>query len=141
MGRKMSSMDQVKLAKGLGWMGIGFGLTEMLAPQWLAGQIGVTENRNTLIRAMGAREVATGVAVLMQDRPTTGMRARVAGDAMDISLLAAALRSPRNEKSHVLRALAMTLGATQMDAMCARRLQTASAKLPAPSAAWNRSTK
>ena len=35
-------MDQVKLAKRLGWMGISLGLTEMLAPEWLARQIGVT---------------------------------------------------------------------------------------------------
>ena len=54
-------MDQVKLAKGLGWFSIGLGLTEMLAPEWLARKIGVDEDRSTLLRAMGARETATGV--------------------------------------------------------------------------------
>jgi hypothetical protein len=119
-------MDQVKLAKGLGWMGIGLGLTEMLAPQWLARQIGVDEDRTALMRAMGAREVVTGGVVLMEDRPITGMWGRVAGDAVDISLLAAALMSPRNRKGRVLGALGIVLGATLQDVLCARWLQTQS---------------
>jgi hypothetical protein len=119
-------MDQVKLAKGLGWMGIGLGLTEMLAPEWLARQIGVDEDRTALLRAMGAREAVTGVIVLMEDQPTAGMWGRVAGDAVDISLLAAALNSPQNRKGRVLGALGITLGATLQDVLCARGLQTQS---------------
>ena len=119
-------MDQVKLAKGLGAMGIGLGLTEMLAPEWLARQIGVNEDRTTLLRAMGVREAVTGVIVLMKDRPTTGMWGRVAGDAVDISLLAAALKSPRNRKGRMLGALGIVLGATLQDVSCARGLQAQS---------------
>lgn len=120
-------MDQVKFAKGLGCMGIGLGLTEMSAPGWLARQIGVDEDLTTLLRAMGAREAVTGVVVLMEDQPTTGMWGRVAGDAMDISLLAAALKSPPNGRGRVLGALGMTLGATLLDVLCARSLQTQTA--------------
>jgi hypothetical protein len=119
-------MDQMKLAKGLGWFSIGLGLTEMLAPEWLARQIGVDEEKTTLLRAMGAREAVTGVGVLMEDRPTTGMWGRVAGDAVDISLLAAALKSPRNGKGRVIGALGMVLGVTLLDVLCARGLQTQS---------------
>lgn len=119
-------MDQVKLAKGLGAMGISLGLTEMLAPEWLARQIGVNEDRTTLLRAMGVREAVTGIIVLMEDQPTTGMWGRVAGDAVDISLLAAALRSPRNGKGRVLGALGIVLGATLQDVSCARGLQAQS---------------
>jgi hypothetical protein len=119
-------MDQVKLAKGLGAMGIGLGLTEMLAPEWLARQIGVDEDRTTLLRAMGVREAVTGVIVLIEDRPNTGMWGRVAGDAVDISLLAAALKSPRNSKGRLLGALGIVLGATLQDVSCARGLQAQS---------------
>ena len=119
-------MDQVRIAKRLGWMGIGVGLTEMLAPEWLARQIGVDEDRTTLLRAMGVREAVTGVIVLVDDRPATGMWGRVAGDAVDISLLAAALKSPRNKRGRVLGALGVTLGATLQDVLCARGLQTQS---------------
>jgi hypothetical protein len=117
-------MDQVKLAKGLGWMGIGLGLIEMLAPEWLARQIGVDEDRTALLRAMGAREVVIGGVVLMENRPITGMWGRVAGDAVDISLLVAALMSPRSRKGRVLGALGIVLGATLQDVLCARGLQT-----------------
>lgn len=120
-------MDQMKLAKGLGWFSIGLGLTEMLAPQWLARTIGVPEDRSTLLRAMGAREAVTGVGVLMEERPTVGMWGRVAGDAVDISLLAAALKSDGHEKKKVIGALGMVLGVTLLDVLCARGLQTATA--------------
>lgn len=120
-------MDQMKLAKGLGWFSIGLGLTEMLAPEWLARAIGVDEDRTTLLRAMGAREAVTGVGVLMEERPAKGMWGRVAGDAVDISLLAAALKSGRNEKAKLIGALGMVLGVTVLDVLCARGLQAATA--------------
>jgi hypothetical protein len=116
-------MDSVKLAKGLGWFSIGLGLTEMLAPEWLARTIGVTEDRAGLLRAMGAREAATGMGVLMQDRPTGGMWGRVAGDAVDISLLTAAFKSSERGKGRLAGALGMVLGVTLVDVLCARSLQ------------------
>src|SRR3954449_7178874 len=118
-------MDSMKLAKGLGWFSIGLGLTEMLAPGWLARTIGVSEERSGLLRAMGAREAVTGVGVLMQDRPTEGMWGRVAGDAVDISLLATAFKSPRSAKGRLAGALGMVLGVTLLDVVCARNLQEA----------------
>ena len=116
-------MDQKKLAKGLGWFSIGLGLTEMLAPEWLARQIGVDENRSALLRAMGAREAVTGVGVLVAERPTVGMCGRVAGDAVDLSLLGAALKSSRASKGRVIGALGMVLGVTLLDVLCARGMQ------------------
>ena len=118
-------MDSMKLAKGLGWFSIGLGLTEMLAPEWLARTIGVAEDRSAVLRAMGAREAVTGVGVLMQDHPTEGMWGRVAGDAVDISLLAAAFKSPQSGKGRLAGALGMVLGVTLLDVLCARSLQTA----------------
>jgi hypothetical protein len=118
-------MTQRKWAKGLGWLSIGLGLTEMIAPGWLARQIGVNEDRTGLLRTMGAREAVTGIGVLLEDRPVTGLWGRVAGDAVDISLLAAALKSPENDKRRLAGALAMVLGVTAVDFVCARSLRTA----------------
>jgi len=56
-------MDQVKLAKGLGSMGIGLGLTEMLAPEWLARRIGMDEDRTTILRAMGRKPAEATTAL------------------------------------------------------------------------------
>lgn len=120
-------MDQMKLAKGLGWFSIGLGLTEMLAPEWLARQIGLDGDHTPLLRAMGAREAVTGVGVLMEEQPTVGMWGRVAGDAVDISLLAAALKPPHHEKKRVIGALGMVLGVTLLDVLCARSLQAQAA--------------
>jgi hypothetical protein len=116
-------MDQKKLAKGLGWFSIGLGLTEMLAPEWLARQIGVDQDRSKLLRAMGAREAVTGVGVLAAEQPVKEMWGRVAGDAVDISLLGAALKSPRASRARVIGALGMVLGVTALDVLCARGLQ------------------
>jgi CBS-domain-containing membrane protein len=116
-------MTNRQVARGLGWFGIGLGLAELAAPQWLSKQIGVGDRRN-LIRAMGAREVLAGVGVLAPRRPTAGLWARVAGDAVDIALLGAAMRNSFR-RGRVATALAMVLGVSAMDALFARRLQRA----------------
>ncbi|MFL6193213.1 MAG: hypothetical protein ACJ75H_03510 [Thermoanaerobaculia bacterium] len=115
-------MNDNKLAKGLGWFSIGLGLTQLLAPGWLGRKIGVGE-RTGLMRALGAREAMTGVGVLMQDRPAVPMWGRVAGDLMDMALLAAALRSPWNDRGRVAGAAGMVLGVGLVDLLCARSLQ------------------
>jgi hypothetical protein len=114
-----------QLAKGLGWFSIGLGLTEIAAPGWLSRQIGIQQDRTRLLQTMGVREAVTGIGILMQDRPATGLWGRVAGDALDISLLAAALRSPRNQKGRLAAAVGMVVGVTLLDLVSARRLQTA----------------
>src|SRR5688500_4782632 len=55
-------MDE-RLANGLGWFSIGLGLAQIFAPGGVARLIGVnddTKNRG-LMRAIGMREIATGV--------------------------------------------------------------------------------
>jgi hypothetical protein len=117
-------MESRKMAKGLGWFSIGLGLTELVAPRWLGRTIGVGE-RTTLLRAMGAREVVTGVGVLSQRRPALGMWGRVAGDLLDMGLLVAALRSDYSQKGRVAGATGMVLGVGLLDLLCARQLQSA----------------
>lgn len=114
-----------QLAKGLGWFSIGLGLTEIAAPGWLARQIGIHQDRTGVLRAMGVREAATGIGILLQDRPATGLWSRVAGDALDLSLLTAALRSPSNQKGRLAAAVGMVVGVTLLDLVSARKLQTA----------------
>jgi hypothetical protein len=119
-------MNDMKLAKGLGWFSIGLGLTEMLAPQWLGRQIGVgdSEDKAGILRAMGAREAITGVGVLMQRKPTLGLWGRVAGDVVDMALLASAFKSPEARKGRLAGATGMVLGVGLLDLACAQRLQS-----------------
>src|SRR5262249_34459407 len=83
---------QHRLAKGLGWFSIGLGLAELLTPEGLGKVIGVRDHE-TLLRVIGTREIASGIGILTQQHPTGGLWSRVAGDAMDLTLLGAALLS------------------------------------------------
>src|SRR3954463_3788576 len=80
-GLKNLSAEQV--ARGLGWFSIGLGLAEFLAPRAIARISGVRRN-TTLIRLLGLREIAHGVAIFVQDsktgKPAEAVWARVGGD-------------------------------------------------------------
>src|SRR3954470_8442295 len=67
-----SGDGQLRLARGLGWFSIGLGLAEVLAPGGLAKMIGVPERR-AVFRALGFREIASGVAILTQTQPAPGL--------------------------------------------------------------------
>jgi hypothetical protein len=75
------------LANGLGWFSIALGLAELLMPRQMARATGL-EGRERLIQLYGAREIATGVAILLSADKTIGMWARVGGDALDGATLA-----------------------------------------------------
>src|SRR5919197_6351673 len=78
------------LARGLGWFSIGLGLAEMASPQSVAQLVGIEDGERTraLIRGYGAREIANGIAILSQP-DAKWLWARVAGDVIDLSSLAA----------------------------------------------------
>lgn len=111
-----------RLAKGLGWFSIGLGLTELLAPTFIAKISGVSEKRTGLIRLYGLREIASGVAIFTQKNPAGAVWSRVAGDALDLASLGAAAASPNANKGRVAFATANVLAVTALDIMCAKQL-------------------
>jgi hypothetical protein len=115
-------MRERRLARGLGWLGIGLGLTQIAAPRRLGRLVGVGE-RPRVIRALGAREVASGVGILSQPEPVGWLRARVAGDVMNLLLLGFALRAnTRQGRKRVVLAAAVVAGLLALDAVGTRRL-------------------
>lgn len=114
-------MNEQKLANGLGWFSIGLGLAELLAPEKVGRAIGVNNHQN-LFRAMGVREIASGVAILAQDQPVESLWSRVAGDAIDLSLLGSALASDRANRQRLMGAIAAVAGVTVLDVLCSTRL-------------------
>lgn len=112
-------MNNEQVAKGLGWFSISLGAVQLLAPRWLGTQIGVG-NHPLLMRACGLREVATGAGVLRQPNRATGLWARVAGDALDLSLLGLAAR--RGHMPRIGFATAAVAGVALLDLIYARRL-------------------
>jgi uncharacterized membrane protein len=111
-----------QLAKALGWVSIGIGVAQLLAPRAISRAIGVAD-RPMLMRAIAMREIAAGVGILGQRRPTPWLWSRVAGDAMDLTLLGIAARrsSTGSERSRVGAASAAVAGLTVLDVLSSMR--------------------
>jgi hypothetical protein len=111
------------LSRGLGWFSVGLGLCQLIAPKRLARLIGVSERPRTLrlMRVLGARELTAGVGLLTRRRSSPWLWARVAGDIMDLGLLANVLRSRNADRSRVGGALTAVAGVTLLDAWAGRR--------------------
>lgn len=114
-----------QLAQALGWFSIGLGLTELLAPRYLAEAIGVPSNRSRdrLLRFLGLREIASGVGILAGSRQVGAVGSRVAGDVMDLALLDKALGSKDSQPGKVAMATAAVLGVTIADIYCYEQLK------------------
>jgi len=117
--------SDVQAARALGWASVAIGLTEILFPRWLSRLIGI-EDRAGLFRALGVRELVSGMTILTEDRPSTqlaaGVWSRVAGDAMDLALLGVAAKKTVRPGGLTF-ATAMVLGITALDVMYALRLE------------------
>ena len=107
-------MNQYLLARNLAMASIGLGLAEVLAPRKVARLIGVSEDHERILQAMGLREIASGLGI-MQGRAAHFLWGRVAGDAMDLALLAAARRSPRSNPQRIAGAMVAVAGITALD--------------------------
>jgi hypothetical protein len=125
--REGSSAEQYRgerLAKFLGYFSLGLGLAELVAPRQMAELIGIEpdERNRKLLRAMGAREMLNGMAVLASSDPEKAMWARVSGDAVDLACLGTALANSDNDRKRTAFATANVLAVTAADVVCAMRL-------------------
>ena len=124
-GRRQGALkyvDEEQLARGLGWFSLGLGLAEVLAPGAVAKVAGVRGGTG-VIRLLGLREIAHGLAIFSQGRrPTEALWSRVVGDALDLACLGAAFASPDSSKGRVALATANVLAVTALDVLCAQQL-------------------
>jgi len=111
-----------KIATALGWFSIGLGLSEILAPKGLAKLIGLDEEHPLLFRVLGLREIASGVGILSRQRPAGWVWSRVAGDAIDLSLLGFAMASDDSDRTRLIAATAAVAGVTALDVYNAQQL-------------------
>ena len=113
-----------QLAQALGWFSMGLGLTEVFAPRSLAKAIGLRDSpeNEALLRIAGLREIASGLAILTQQQPLTGVRARVGGDVMDIAVPGMAPKDGDGHQGKVALAAAAVLGVTALDVLCCEQL-------------------
>jgi uncharacterized membrane protein len=109
-----------RLARGLGWFSVALGAAELLAPRTLDRAVGAGVHP-TATRLAGVREMGVGAALLTQPDPEPWLWSRVAGDVLDLLMLAAA--SPgaaRGERGRLAGATLAVLGVTALDVYAAR---------------------
>ena len=117
----------VRRALGLGWLSVGIGAAEIVAPFAVAKLAGARLRPRTIaaLRLLGVRELASGLGILSQTRLAAWLWTRVAGDAIDLALLAQTLRNPRSSRKRTVSAIASVLGLTALDVRsaveCSRR--------------------
>ena len=125
--RSRSSGITQDLAYGLGWFSIGLGAAEVLAPRALARTLGM-RGSESMLRAYGLREIATGIGILSSRNPAPWLWGRVGGDALDIATLAGGYRDENPRKQNVGIALAAVAGVTVLDIVCAQALSMESGR-------------
>jgi hypothetical protein len=118
-GESRSGHD--KLARDLGYFSIALGVAELLAPRAVCNAVGL-RGLEPVIQTYGAREVATGVAILTSHDPTPWIWGRVAGDMADIATVATGLQQDNPKKENSALALAALAAVTLVDIACATAL-------------------
>jgi hypothetical protein len=116
----LGAADQ--LARGLGWLGIGLGMAQLLAPQRFTQALGMG-GMEPLVRAFGAREIASGMLTLSTEK-RLGLWTRLGGDALDIAALAPALDGYNPKRKNVKLAIAMVLGVSVLDIVALQGLRS-----------------
>jgi len=116
-------MNYKSLSRGLGWFSLALGAAELLGSRRITRTLG-TAGGETVVKAFGAREVASGVALLQAPAHATRVWGRVAGDALDLGALALAARRSK-KRGAILGAAAFVAGAALLDTLVARRLGAA----------------
>jgi hypothetical protein len=118
-GQSQSARD--RFAKNLGYLSIALGVTELLAPRAVSNAVGM-RGLDNVIRAYGAREIATGLAILTSHNPEPWVWARVAGDIADMATVATGLQQDNTRREANVVALGALAAVTALDVACARSL-------------------
>jgi hypothetical protein len=118
------------LAHALGWFSIGLGAVQLLAARRVTEALGMQGHEN-LIRAYGAREIASGMMCLSAN-PVPGVASRIVGDALDIATLLAAQGRRNPQQGNVRLALAAVIGITVLDVVCYQALTARHGRSSAP---------
>lgn len=128
--RKRSAAGEPEaLARGLGWFSMGVGLARIFAPRAVARLLGVPLP-SSLTLLIGLRELACGAGLLTQQQPSTWLRARLAGDAMDLGVLALGAALPGTRVRHIAASAAVVAGVTALDLFCSRALARGGRRAP-----------
>ncbi|WNG30117.1 hypothetical protein F0U62_43455 [Cystobacter fuscus] len=126
-------MKRERLPWALGWASLGIGLTELAFAEGICRVLGLSKYRADRVRALGLRELASGWGLLREPQRRDWVWARVAGDAMDLTLLAVTFGKPRASRVWQGVITAAVAGVTLVDLYAALRPGAPLARSAAPS--------
>jgi hypothetical protein len=106
-----------RMARDLGWFSLGLGALEIFAAERITRALGM-EGQESLLRAYGFREVASGMLTLSVEK-NAGLWSRVAGDGLDAATLMANWRDDNPKKDNVGIGLMMVAGIALLDLVTA----------------------
>ncbi len=110
-----------KSARRLGWFSIGLGMAELCLPVPIARALGLPASTSVLLRLCGLRELATGAGLLLTDKPEPWIKARLAGDALDMAALGVTMHCGDKPLNAAL-AVGGVAGIAALDLNCAKGL-------------------
>ncbi|MEV4544526.1 SRPBCC family protein [Micromonospora echinaurantiaca] len=116
------------LPRALGWLSLALGAGALAAPGPLARLTGVDDSpaARAVIPAVGARELGHAAGLIMGRRPAGWAWTRVAGDAMDLTLLGRAMADRCDERRRrVAITTAVVAGIAAVDLVTAVRASRA----------------
>ena len=113
-----------KLADFLGWFSLGLGASQILMPRVVSKICGVddSDSNTALMRALGVREITSGIGILSKERPSNWLWSRVVGDIMDLALLGKVMSNSENHRGRTTFATASVLGVLALDALAAQQI-------------------
>jgi uncharacterized membrane protein len=94
-----SNSSNMKIARALGLFSLGLGVWQLASPRSHAKVVGIDDAPDeNVIRAIGLRELGAAAGLLWGSQPAPFLWSRVAGDLMDLSMLANAMGSRDGER-------------------------------------------
>jgi uncharacterized membrane protein len=103
-----------QLGSALGWLSIGLGVAHLFAPRAMARTTGLPY-WPMLIRAVGVREIVSGVGLITHPTDQVWRWSRVAGDAMDLTMLGVAAAHPEGNRQRLASTAAAVASVTAVD--------------------------
>jgi hypothetical protein len=121
----------VGLADALGWGSSVLGAPMTVAPRWFLRTIGIDDDAKAVgwTLAVGVREHLATLNIVANRQRRIGMWSRVAGDTMDLALLAQAYRHKRRDAARLQGALGIVGALWALDLYTAVQLTRADGSL------------
>jgi hypothetical protein len=119
------------LARGFGLLSLAVGGLEIAAPGRFARWLGLKKAHGPIVTGYGARELATGAALLAARSPHPFLWGRLAGSLLDVATLAIGFRRSR-KRANLAIALGLAAAAAAVELALALQLARSARRTKGP---------